>query len=112
MKKRLHSFRNTIRNPYSHYNIKKITKNVIAKKVKQLDINTGEVKEMDIAAKDSPMIQTQVKPIMDGNNVLPVFNFADEIVKYLLPKIKKYHVTTQYSEPDPPPAASAPVADF
>lgn len=95
MKKRLHSFRNTIRNPYSHYNIKKITKNVIAKKVKQLDFNTGEVKEMDIAAKDSPMIQTQVKPIMDGNNVLPVFNFADEVVKYLLPKIKKCHVTKQ-----------------
>jgi hypothetical protein len=30
--KRLHSFRTTIRNPYNHFNIKKITKNVVAQK--------------------------------------------------------------------------------
>ncbi|MCX5855637.1 MAG: hypothetical protein NTZ24_13885 [Deltaproteobacteria bacterium] len=32
MAKRLDSFRNTIRNPYSHYNIKKITYGVIGPK--------------------------------------------------------------------------------
>ena len=92
--KRLHSFRKTIRNPYSHYNIKEITKNVVAKNVKRVDIDTGDIKVMDIDAKDSPMIQAQSKPSMDEYHVLPVFHFADEIVKYLLPKISKEHVTT------------------
>lgn len=89
MAKRLHSFRKTIRNVYNHYNIKKITENVIARKVQRLDVHTGKVEEVDIEAKDSPMIQTQAKPFMDEHNVLPVFNFADEVVKYILPKIKK-----------------------
>lgn len=85
MAKKLHSFRVTIRNPYNHYNIKKITENVVAEKVKQVDVNTGEVIEMDIEAKDSPMIQSQAKPFMDEYHVMAVFYFADEVVKYLLP---------------------------
>lgn len=88
MAKRLHSFRETIRNPYNHFNIKKITQNVVAEKVKRLDTETGEVKEIDIPAKDSPMIQAQAKPIVDEHYVLSVFYFADEVVKYLLPQIK------------------------
>lgn len=89
MAKRLHSFRVTIRNPYNHYNIKKITINIVARKVKRLDVKTGEVQEIDIEAQDSPMIQAQVKPLVDEYHVLPVFHFADEVVKYLLPKIKR-----------------------
>ena len=95
MAKRLHSFRITIRNPYNHYNIKKITRNVVAKKVRRLDLNTGEIKEIDIEAQDSPTIQAQAKPVMDEHHVLPVFYFADEMVKYFLPKIKNTHVTSQ-----------------
>ena len=87
MAKRLHSFRKTIRNPYNHYNIKKITKNVVAQKVQRLNVNTGQVEEVDIEAENSPMIQTQAKPFMDEHHVLPVFHFADEVVKYLLPQI-------------------------
>ena len=94
MAKKLHSFRETIRNPYNHFN-KEITKNVVAEKVKRLDVKTGEVEEIDIEAKDSPMIQAQAKPFMDEYHVLPVFYFADEVVKYLLPKINKDHVTSQ-----------------
>jgi len=95
MAKRLHSFRKTIRNPYNHYNIKKITKNIVAQKVQRLDVNTGKVEEIDIEAKNSPIIQTQAKPFMDEHHVLPVFHFADEVVKYLLPKIEEDHVTRQ-----------------
>ena len=95
--KRLHSFRKTIRNPYSHYNIKEITKNVVAKNVKRVDINTGDIKERDIDAKDNPVIQAQAKPFMDEHHVLPVFHFADEIVKYLLPKISEDHVTSAFT---------------
>ncbi|MDD5006707.1 MAG: hypothetical protein PHS93_09785 [Candidatus Omnitrophica bacterium] len=87
MAERLHSFREIIRNPYSHYNIKKITENIVAEKVKQVNMETGEIKEIDIAAKDSPMIQAQVKPFMDEYHVMTVFGFADEVVKYLLNKI-------------------------
>ena len=86
--KRLHSFRKTIRNPYSHYNIKKITYGVVAEKVKQVDTNTGAVTEVDMAAKDYPMIQTLVKPWVDEKNVLAVFKFADEVVKYLVSQIQ------------------------
>ena len=93
MAKRLHSFRETIRNPYNHYNIKKITKNVVAQKVQRLNVNTGKVWEIDIEAESSPMVQTQAKPFMDEHHVLPVFHFADEVVKYLLPKIEENHVT-------------------
>jgi len=87
MTERLHSFRAKIRNPYNHFNIKKITQNVVAEKVKLLDIKTREAKEIDISAKDSPMIQAQAKPIVDKHYVMSVFYFADEIVKYLIPKI-------------------------
>lgn len=91
---RLHSFRGTIRNPYNHYNIKKITQNVVMEKVNRLDLKTREVQEINISAKDSPMIQAQAKPIMDEYCVLAVFHFADEVVRYLLPQIKNCHITT------------------
>jgi hypothetical protein len=88
MADRLDSFRKTIRNPYSHYNIKKITQNVVASKVKQVNTKTGEIAEVDLEAKDHPMIQAQVKPWMDEHNLVAVFNFADEVVKYLLRQIE------------------------
>ena len=86
MAKRLHSFRKEIRNPYSHYNIQKITENVIAQKVKVLNTKTGEYEEKDLEAKDNPFIQSVAKPVVDKHNVLRVFHFADEVVKYLLTK--------------------------
>lgn len=87
MFERLHSFRESIRNPYNHYNIKKITQNVVMKNVIQLNIKTGMVQKNDIAAKDSPRIQAQAKPFVDEHFVLDVFRFADEIVKYLMSQI-------------------------
>ena len=92
MARRLHSFRETIRNPYNHYNIKKITENVVAKKVKQVDTETGEIKEIDIEAKNSPMVQAQAKPFMDEHLVMAVLHFADKVVKYLFKKLDKYTI--------------------
>ena len=94
MAKRLHSFREAIRNPYSHFNIRKITYNVVAGRVKLVDTRTGAISEEDMAAKDHPMIQAQVKPWVDEQNVLLVFAFADEVVKYLLSQIQTEHITT------------------
>jgi hypothetical protein len=89
MAKQLQSFREDIRNPYSHYNIKKITQDVIAGKVKRINLISGEIEEMDIPAKDSPMIQAQVKPWVDQQRVLDVFHFADMIVKFLILKLNE-----------------------
>ncbi len=90
MAKQLHSFREDIRNPYSHYNIKKITQDVIAGKVKKIKLSSGEIEEVDIPAKDSPMIQAQVKPWVDQQRVLDVFHFADMVVKFLIVKLHGY----------------------
>jgi len=68
---------------------KRIVLRVFAEKVKMLDKKKGEVKEIDIPAKDSPAVQIQAKPTVDEPYVLSVFLFADEVMKFLLPKIKK-----------------------
>ena len=83
MAKRIHAFRKAIRNPYSHYNIQKITEHVVAQKVKVVNTETGEHEERDMEARENPSIQTVVKPIVDKHEVLNVFHFADEVVKYL-----------------------------
>lgn len=84
--KRLISFKDSIRNPYLHYNIKKITKNVAARKVKRFDIKTREVKEVDLDAKDNPIVWGFAKRFVDRETVFQVFGFADDLVKYLFSK--------------------------
>ena len=84
--KRLISFKDTIRNPYLHYNIKKITKNVAARKVKRFDIKTREVKEIDLNAKDNPVVWGFAKRFVDREMVFQVFGFADSLVKNLFHK--------------------------
>jgi len=84
--KRLISFKNSIRNPYLHYNIKKITKNVAARKVKRFDIKTREVKEIDLNAKDNPVVWGFAKRFVDREMVFQVFGFADSLVKNLFHK--------------------------
>jgi hypothetical protein len=86
---KLHSFRDTIRNPYAHLNIKKITKGVIARKVKRLNLTTEKIEVVDIPAKDNPTIQALAKPKMDEDYVFPVFYFANEVVTHLLLKIEE-----------------------
>ena len=81
------SFKDTVRNPYNHYNIRKITSNVVAGKVKMMNLETGEVEEKDIAARDDPVIQAQAKPYVDAQFVDRVFVFADATVKLLFGRI-------------------------
>ena len=87
MAKRLSEFREDIRNPYSHFNIKKITENVVAGKVKVVDLEDGSEEIRDIQAKDNPSIQALVKPWVDGQNVLNVFWFTDEVIRYLVKRL-------------------------
>ncbi len=86
MEEALINFKDTVRNPYLHYNIKKITKNVVAKKVKKVDINTQKVEELDLPAEDSPIMWGIAKRFVDRETVFKVFNFADNIVKHLFEK--------------------------
>ena len=79
----LKSFKNTIRNPYLHYNIKRITKKVAANKVKKIDINTQEVQELDIPAEDNPVLWGFAKKFVDRETVFDAFTFSDKIVKEL-----------------------------
>lgn len=81
--KMLESFRDDLRNPYLHYNIKKITKNVVAGKTKRVNINTQQVIEEDIIAEDNPITWTLAKKFVDKEHVLKVFNFTDTLIKYL-----------------------------
>ncbi len=88
LKKRLRSFKKDVRDPYAHYNIKKITKDVVWGKVKIAKVDTGEVHEKDVPAVESPVIQAQAKPLVDAHQVLDVFSFADEVVRHLLKQIE------------------------
>ncbi len=78
---KLRRFKDTYRNPYNHYNLKKITSNYYIEGVRVLNANTGDVEVRDIAAKDDPVIQAQVKPLADADKVIEVFAFADSVVK-------------------------------
>jgi len=85
--KKLQKFKKDVRDPYTHYNIKRITQNVTAKGVKRANILTGELETADIAAKDDLVIMAQAKPFVDSQMVLTVFRFANEIVGRLLERI-------------------------
>jgi len=82
-KEKLENFRKDIRNPYLHYNIKKITKDVIAHDVKMVDINTQQVTKMDIVAEDNPITWVFAKKFVDKDLAFNAFIFADSLVKYL-----------------------------
>ncbi len=83
MKEALISFKNTVRNPYLHYNIKKITKNVAANKVQKIDVTIGTAEEVNLLAKDNPIVWSFAKKFVDRETVFDVFTFADRVVKYL-----------------------------
>lgn len=79
----LKSFKDTIRNPYLHYNIKKITKRVAAKNVKKLNINTQKVEELDIPAEENPVLWSFAKKFVDREMVIDVFKFVDKTIREL-----------------------------
>lgn len=86
---KLRYFKDNYRNPYNHYNLKKITSNYYIEDVHVLDTNSGDVEVRNIAAKDDPIIQAQAKPRADADKVLEVFVFADSVVKALWIKLNE-----------------------
>lgn len=98
-RKLLHEFRERFRNPYNHYNIKKITSNYYAKDVSVLNTVTNEIEVKDVKAIDSPIFQAQVKPIADADNIFDVLNFANSVVVYLWNKIQHLQSVADTEEP-------------
>jgi hypothetical protein len=93
----LNDFRSRFRNPYNHYNIRKITSNYYQQGFTSIDTKENEVDVRDVAAKDNPILQAAAKPIADADNVLLVYAYADSVVRYLWNKIKD--LPTLPSEP-------------
>lgn len=96
--KLLNDFKDNLRNPYLHYNIKKITKNVIARKTKRLDVTSKKVTEEDIAAEDNPVVWTLAKKFVDREHVLKAFGFADTLIKYLHMKLMSFEEIVDHIE--------------
>jgi hypothetical protein len=95
-RKLLNEFRHRHRNPCNHYNIKKITETVVAKNVTKISLKTLAVEQVDIEAKDDPIIQAQAKPLVDAQSVMNVFEFADSVVKALFEKLGHLQVAANH----------------
>jgi hypothetical protein len=79
--KALRSFKDDLRNKYSHFNIQKITKDVVLP-VTEKNVGTGEEKIVELPA-STPTSQIIVKNRLDEEKVMKVFRFADSVVRYL-----------------------------
>ena len=100
----LNRFKNVVRNPYSNYNIRKITASVIWDKVQVVKLDTGDVEEKTIRAKDDPIMQAHAKPLVDQKDVLHLFGFADAVTRALLALVEPARVPSASQEPADPPS--------
>jgi hypothetical protein len=82
LEKALYSFKDDLRNKYSHFNIQKITKDVFFQGTKEKNMETGEEKIVELPA-STPTLQILAKNRLDEHNVMKVFKFADDVVRYL-----------------------------
>ncbi|OGP96824.1 MAG: hypothetical protein A2Z39_04445 [Deltaproteobacteria bacterium RBG_19FT_COMBO_46_9] len=85
----LHSFATDIRNNYSHFNIQAITKEYYFKDLPVLNAETGQNEVRDIPVDFTPGFQILAKSLLDGQTVWKLFEFADKVVRHLLPHIKE-----------------------
>lgn len=86
-KAELTRFKDTIRNPYNHYNIQKITSTVVFEKVKVIDLVKQTHELRDIAVRDDPVLQPSAKRHVDAAEVRQTLRFADEVARVLLDKL-------------------------
>jgi hypothetical protein len=77
----LRSFREDLRNKYSHFNIQKITKG-FSFSATEKNVEKGEEKIDELTA-SAPTLQILVKHRLDEENVMKVFKLADGVVRPL-----------------------------
>jgi hypothetical protein len=80
---KLLAFKDSVRNPYSHYNIRRICKPWGWANVRKLNLDTGEITVEDSMVADDPVLQAQAKPEIDRRESLRVFAFADRVVQHV-----------------------------
>lgn len=83
----LRDYKRTIRDPYNHYNLGEITKDVVARDVKLVNIKTGQHETLDMAAIDHPHIRPHVKKWLDKTALPNVFEFSFNTVSILLARL-------------------------
>jgi len=82
--KRLKTFKDKVRNPYLHYNIKKITTGAVMQEAFAYDMKTRSiVKKYNLRAEENPFLWQLAKKHIDEQTVLDIFQFADSVVKRL-----------------------------
>ncbi len=82
--KLLKTFKDKVRNPYLHYNIKKITTGAVMPEVSGYNIKTKKIeKQYNLKAEDNPFLWQLAKRHIDEASVLNYFQFADSVVKKL-----------------------------
>lgn len=82
--KQLVKFKKDIRNPYLHYNIKEITKDVVMTEAFAYNIATNKMeKKYNLKAEDNPFLWQLGKEKVDEETVLLAFSFADSVVRAL-----------------------------
>ena len=82
-------FKNSFRNPYAHFNIQKLTKDLYFGKVEVLNTTTGETQKQEVPASTGPAFQMLALEALDSRRVLEVFAVADRLVQHLLVKVSK-----------------------
>jgi hypothetical protein len=90
--KALRSFKDDLRNKYSHFNIQKITKDVVFPQTRKMNVTTEEEELVDLPA-NTPTLQIIAKEKLDEDNVMKVFEFADKLVIRLYQKILDQRAT-------------------
>lgn len=83
------NFKNQIRNPYLHYNIKKITRGVYLDKAKKVNMETREVEDVQLNTENDPILWPHAKKFVDKNNLKEVLNFTCYAIDLLLNKKDK-----------------------
>jgi hypothetical protein len=82
--KQLKTFKDKVRNPYLHYNIKKITTGAVMPEVSGYNTKTKKIeKQYNLKAEDNPFLWQLAKKHIDADAVLNYFQFADSVVKKL-----------------------------
>ena len=82
-------FKNSFRNPYAHFNIQRLTKDVSFGKVEVVNTSTGEVQEREVPPSTGPAFQMLALEALDSRQVLEVFELADKLVQHLFVKVSK-----------------------
>ena len=82
---KLHEFAREVRNSYAHFNIQKQTAGAIFRGVRVRNIDTGEEETKDIPTSALPALQILAKAKLDTQKALPLFLFADGVVRHLHP---------------------------